>query len=76
MVDPAVENQATDRAHRIGQSKTVFVYKLVAKGTVEEKILQMQQNKRALMEGLFSNPTASKLPLSEKDLQSLFEPLV
>ena len=74
--NPAVENQATDRAHRIGQSKTVFVYKLVAKGTVEEKILQMQQNKRALMDGLFSNPAAGKLPLSEKDLQSLFEPLV
>jgi SNF2 family DNA or RNA helicase len=74
--NPAVENQATDRAHRIGQSKTVFVYKLVAKSTVEEKILQMQQNRRALMEGLFSSPAAGKLPLSEKDLQSLFEPLV
>ncbi len=73
--NPAVETQATDRAHRIGQSKTVFVYKLVAKGTVEEKILQMQQNKRALMDGLFSNPAVSQPPLSEKDLQSLFEPL-
>ena len=44
----AVENQATDRAHRIGQEKTVFVYKLVAKGTVEEKILEIQKRKKNL----------------------------
>jgi SNF2 family DNA or RNA helicase len=73
--NPAVENQATDRAHRIGQDKTVFVYKLVAKGTVEEKILEMQQRKRALMEGLFSDTATEKLKLTEHDLQSLFEPL-
>ncbi|MFI0347528.1 MAG: DEAD/DEAH box helicase [Chthoniobacterales bacterium] len=72
--NPAVENQATDRAHRIGQSKTVFVYKLVTKGTVEEKILEMQQNKHALMEGLFSG-TESKFKMTDKDLQSLFDPL-
>lgn len=73
--NPAVENQATDRAHRIGQNKTVFVYKLVTKGTVEEKILDMQQHKRALMEGLFSDAEVSKLKLNEKDLSSLFDPL-
>lgn len=73
--NPAVEDQATDRAHRIGQYKTVFVYKLVTKGTVEEKILEMQENKRALMEGLFSDNPSQKLNLSEKDLQAFFEPL-
>jgi SNF2 family DNA or RNA helicase len=46
--NPAVENQATDRAYRIGQDKPVFVYKLVAANTVEEKILQLQQRKQAL----------------------------
>lgn len=73
--NPAVENQATDRAHRIGQNKTVFVYKFVAKGTVEEKILDMQQHKHALMKGLFSDKNTGKLKLSEKDLQGLFDPL-
>lgn len=73
--NPAAEDQATDRAHRIGQDKTVFVYKLVTTGTVEEKILQMQQNKRALMEGLFSGQTTSKLNMTDKDLQGLFDPL-
>lgn len=73
--NPAVEDQATDRAHRIGQNKTVFVYKLVTKGTVEEKILEMQQKKRALMEGLFSDNPSGKVALTEKDLQGFFEPL-
>lgn len=74
--NPAVENQATDRAHRIGQNKTVFVYKLVTKGTVEEKILEMQERKRALLDGLFSeDATANKLKLTESDLQHLLDPL-
>ncbi len=46
--NPAVENQASDRAHRIGQTKPVFIYKLVASNTVEEKILSMQQHKKQL----------------------------
>lgn len=73
--NPAVENQATDRAHRIGQKKTVFVYKFVATGTVEEKILDMQKRKNAIMEGLFSEKTSEKLRLTEQDLQGLFDPL-
>ena len=73
--NPAVETQATDRAHRIGQLKTVFVYKIVAKGTVEEKILEMQQNKRALMEGLFDTEGKTIHKLTAKDFSGLFEPL-
>lgn len=73
--NPAVENQATDRAHRIGQDKTVFVYKLIAKGTVEEKMLEMQHKKSALMQSLFSETKNIGLKLSEHDLQGLFEPL-
>ncbi|WP_207810277.1 MULTISPECIES: C-terminal helicase domain-containing protein, partial [unclassified Pseudomonas] len=46
--NPATENQATDRAYRIGQNNPVFVYKLIAKGTVEEKIQALQQEKAAL----------------------------
>lgn len=72
--NPAVENQATDRAHRIGQDKPVFVYKLLSKGTVEEKILTMQQKKQALLDGLFSEQNNTKTPLSADDLKVLFEP--
>jgi len=73
--NPAVEDQATDRAHRIGQKKSVFVYKLLASGTVEETILEMQQKKRQLMEGLFSEQSHGKLNFSSEDLKNLFKPL-
>ncbi|MDX2346197.1 MAG: DEAD/DEAH box helicase [Legionella sp.] len=73
--NPAVEDQATDRAHRIGQKKSVFVYKLQAAGTVEETIQQMQERKRSLMTGLFSEKSGEKLTLSGKDLDCLFKPL-
>ncbi len=48
--NPAVEEQASDRAHRIGQTKSVFVYKLIAADTVEERILELQERKAALAE--------------------------
>ena len=52
--NPAVENQATDRAYRIGQDKPVFVHKLICKGTVEERIQKMQEKKGAIAGGLLS----------------------
>ncbi len=67
--NPAVENQATDRAYRIGQDKPVFVYKLIAENTVEEKILQLQQNKHLLASNLYQSSGG----LSAQDLQALFE---
>ena len=70
--NPAIENQATDRAYRIGQTKPVFVYKLMAENTVEEKILQMQAKKQALITRLLSNK-ATQTRLNQADLTFLFE---
>lgn len=73
--NPAVENQATDRAHRIGQEKTVFVYKLVAKDTVEEKILALQQHKKALVEKILSEKFTERTQFTQAELENLFAPL-
>jgi len=73
--NPAVENQATDRAHRIGQEKNVFVYKLMTIGTVEEKIAEMQSRKKELVEGLLDAERAQNLKLTPDDLEVLFAPL-
>ncbi len=72
--NPAVEAQATDRAHRIGQDKTVFVYKLIASGTVEERMLELQQRKKQLVAGVLSGARGG-LALSEEDIEALFAPL-
>jgi SNF2 family DNA or RNA helicase len=69
--NPAVEQQATDRAHRIGQDKTVFVYKLVAAGTVEEKILELQARKAAIADALFEAADAAPLELRPEDVDAL-----
>ncbi|MDF1823335.1 MAG: SNF2-related protein [Verrucomicrobiales bacterium] len=69
--NPAVEAQATDRAHRIGQSNVVTSYKLITRGTVEEKILSLQNRKRAMTESLLSETGDAKLSGSE--LMSLFD---
>jgi superfamily II DNA or RNA helicase len=70
--NPAAEVQATDRAHRIGQSRIVTSYKLIATGTVEEKVLGLQESKRALLADVLeaSDATAAKLSLAE--LKALF----
>ncbi len=72
--NPAVESQATDRAHRIGQDKPVFVYKLLTEGTVEERIQEMQARKRQLAEGLFAGGGKGKLP-GTNEIEALFQPL-
>ncbi len=73
--NPAVENQATDRAHRIGQDKQVFVYKLLTVGTVEEKISALQARKRELVEGLLDGSRPDQLQITAEDLDVLFAPV-
>ena len=72
--NPAAEAQATDRAHRIGQNQPVFVYKLIAQGTVEEKIMQLQADKHALANQLYTPKNAMPTQLSAADLEDLFAP--
>lgn len=73
--NPAAEQQANDRAYRIGQDKPVFVYKLITKGTVEEKIQQMQQQKSKLAQGLYDQDSLDTLNLTGEDWQALFQPI-
>ncbi|KTD30709.1 SNF2/RAD54 family transporter domain-containing protein [Legionella moravica] len=73
--NPAVEDQATDRTHRIGQENPVFVYKLITSGTVEEAILGMQERKRLLVDGILSSDASKTLTLTEADLDQFFMPL-
>jgi superfamily II DNA or RNA helicase len=73
--NPAAENQATDRAWRIGQDKPVFVYKLIAKGTLEEKIQLLQQKKSDLAQSILADGEAQKMTLTQEDLQAIFAPL-
>jgi len=75
--NPAAEAQAMDRAHRIGQKQPVFVYKLLTEGTVEERILALQERKKALAEGIYRKGTGEGelAQLTDEDLKVLFEPL-
>jgi SNF2 family DNA or RNA helicase len=70
--NPAVENQATDRAHRIGQTRRVFNYKLITRGTVEEKILQLQNKKKRLADLIIGGDEGISKELTREDLEFLF----
>jgi len=71
--NPAIEAQAVDRAHRIGQMNTVFSYKFITKNTVEEKILDLQNTKKQLFNELITAEEGFMKSLSEKDILSLLE---
>ncbi len=73
--NPAAENQATDRAWRIGQDKPVFVYKLIAKGTLEEKIQDLQRKKADLADAVLDGGASQNLALTQDDLQAILAPL-
>ena len=71
--NPAVEDQATDRAHRIGQTKVVTTYRLVAKGTIEEKIIELGEKKRELVGAVLSEDVGGAKKLTKSDLEDLFK---
>ena len=69
----AVQNQATDRAHRIGQQKTVTVYKLIIKNSIEEKIVELQDSKKSLADEILSGESSSLAGLSKEELLELLK---
>jgi SNF2 family DNA or RNA helicase len=73
--NPAAENQATDRAHRLGQDKPVFVYKLIAAGSIEEKIVELQEQKASLADSILAEDAAGATKFSDDDLDALLAPM-
>ena len=73
--NPAAENQASDRAHRIGQTRDVFIYKLIARGTIEQRMIELQERKSALMSAIIDR-SGGKVPvLDAADLDALMLPI-
>ena len=70
--NPAVEVQASDRAHRIGQDKPVFIYKLIVRDSIEEKVLLLQERKRNLVDQLITTETSFFKSLNRQDVEDLF----
>ncbi|MGH2648226.1 MAG: SNF2-related protein [Ginsengibacter sp.] len=70
--NPAVEQQAIDRTHRIGQTKNIFAYRMICKDTIEDKILQLQERKRTLAKELISDDQTFVKSLSKEDVEYLF----
>lgn len=75
LLAPAVEQQATDRAHRIGQNQAVTVYKLVVAGSIEERIQALQARKAALADGVLGQDAQGAVKFCEADLVALLAPL-
>ncbi|HEY7184668.1 MAG TPA: C-terminal helicase domain-containing protein, partial [Blastocatellia bacterium] len=69
--NPAVESQAIDRAHRIGQTRQVFAYRIIARDTVEEKVLALQNTKRDLADAIINADNSLIRSLSREDLELL-----
>ena len=69
--NPAVEAQAIDRTHRIGQSRPVFAYRLIARDTVEEKVLELQKSKRELADAILGEDNSVMRDLKKEDLELL-----
>ncbi|KIL51805.1 hypothetical protein KP78_01750 [Jeotgalibacillus soli] len=70
-MNPAVEQQAADRAHRIGQKKAVQVIKLVARGTIEEKMNDLQEKKKALVSDIIDSEEKALASLTEEDIREI-----
>jgi non-specific serine/threonine protein kinase len=70
--NPAVEQQAIDRTHRIGQTKNIFAYRMICKDTIEDKIMQLQEKKRALAKDLIADDNSFVKALSREDVEYLF----
>jgi superfamily II DNA or RNA helicase len=73
--NPAAQSQATDRAYRIGQTQPVFVYRLIVAGSVEERMMRLQQRKQSLADALLGDGAGSTSAWSERDVDDLFAPL-
>jgi len=73
--NPAAQAQATDRAHRIGQTKPVFVHDLIIAGSVEERMLSLQRHKRDLADAILGPATRRGTQLSEREVDDLLAPL-